>query len=133
MERMYLKDGSSIDIATIDGVDGTETRLNLVGEGSAVTATLTPEEEEDLVYLIETGTVRRRCRKCLCTEERACVRVEGEGEEQHIVETCAWAEVNGSESLCTGCVEDAEEKWKSPAQQESDTEKSFAMSEPAST
>lgn len=123
MERMHLKDGNSIGLTTVDAEGETETRLNLLVTGSAsASVSLTPEEEEDLVYMIETGTVRVRCSKCGCVQERACVRVEGET----VAEVCGWAEL-GPVPLCTACVDGASGSWKHPAEQEADFERSFAM------
>lgn len=129
MERIHLKDGGSIGITTIDGDDGTQTRLNVIGATGPATVTLTPEEEEDLVHLIATGSKRPRCRECGCVQERACVRVDGD----RIVETCGWAE-GGPDPLCTACVpeagleriaagaEDVKGAWKHPAEQEAEFE-----------
>lgn len=127
MERMHLKDGGSIGIATIDAEGGSVTRFNLVdASGNPATVKLTPEEEEDLVYLVETGSVRPRCRGCGCVQERACIRVEGED----VVETCGWAELE-PKLLCTACIDGAKPGWKHPDEQEAFWPVEAAAGEPA--
>lgn len=122
MERMHLKNGGSIGYTVIEDEDGPRTRLSVLAGDIPATVTLTSEEEEDLVYLIETGSVRLRCSKCSCVQERACVRVEGE----QVVEVCGWAELEPV-PICTACGEGAASTWKHPAEQEAEFEQNFAM------